>query len=775
MKLRIIILFFFCSIYNLVLSQECVVSGTITDDDGKTIVGATVYVEALQKGAVSDIDGAYSLTLPYGKHTLQFSFIGYKTYTTTLNLSSSKKKCNVRLYSENEMLDAVVVTDRRSDAKIRDVKMSVEHLETKQIKKIPALLGEVDIIKAIQMLPGVQAAAEGSSGLSIRGGSPDQNLVLLDDAPVYNPSHFLGFFSVFNNDVVKGATLYKGDIPAYYPSRLSAVLDVATYDDIPDTPNINGGLGILTSHLSLRTPVVRDKTAVMFGGRATYAGIFFPLFGDKLKDKNIYFYDLNAKIVHVFNKNNRLFISGYYGKDLFKMSGVSSISYGNATASARWNHIFSNRISSNLSLIFSNYIFNIDVYTNPFNWTMQSGVRDFNAKYDVACLWNEKNSSHFGISSTHHTYNIGKLNDRGGALSLYLEVDPNRKVERKGLEHAFYFNNEHSFTEDFSIRYGLRLSIFQNIGYEKFYKINDQHEIIDTIFYKDGEIFNTMWNLEPRIAMKYVLDKYSSVKASYSRTAQYAQLATNATGGLPLDVWFPANPNIKPQLCDQIAVGYFRNFLDNSIEFSFETYYKFIDNVIDFEEDAFLFANSKIDKQVHTGHGRSYGFEVLLRKDVGDLTGWIGYSYSRTFRTVEGINHDKEYVSPFDHPHNINFVLNYTLNHHVDISLNWVYATGQPVTYPYAKYSVNGETYAVYNGSRNASRYPDYHRLDLSLTWKVPTMRRWQSEWNFSIFNAYGRHNVWAVTFETGEDETIKTNKIYLFGIIPSVTYNFKF
>lgn len=776
MKRKIfILLFLIINTLPIFGQNKSSIFGVVRDTEGNPLTGVTIYIESIQGGTSTDIDGKYEITLPDGEYEFRFSFVGYITQNHKIKVARGSKKFNVMLQADNEMLQEVVISSKRADANIKEMAMSVQKLEMKQIKKIPALLGEVDVIKAVQLLPGVQAASEGSSGLTIRGGSPDQNLVLFDDAPIYNASHFLGFFSVFNNNVVKDATLYKGDIPTSYSSRLSSVLDVSTYDEVFDVPTINGGIGILTSHLTIKTPIFRDKTSIMLGGRTTYAGLFLPFLGENLKDKNLYFFDLNAKITHVFNKNNRLYISGYYGNDMFKMSGTASINYGNAAATARWNHIFNSKTTSNLSLIFSDYTFNVDVITNPFNWNVTTGIRDYTAKYDVSILWNDNITSKLGVSTTLHKINLGKLKDEGGAITVYFELDNDWKSTRNTLEHAVYFTNDHKITEAFSIRYGLRLSFFQNMGEEKFFKFNEQHQQIGEINYKDWEIFHTEWNLEPRFAMKYELSPLSSVKASYSRTVQYAQVASKSTGGLPLDVWFPANPNIKPQLCHQFAAGYFRNLFDNKIETSVEAYYKILDNVIDFLPDADLIANDEIDGEIRSGKGRSYGIEVLIRKDVGKLTGWFSYTYSRSFRTIKEINFGDEYNSPFDHPHCISIVLNYPLSHSVDISANWVYSTGQPVTAPYAKYSVGGQTYAIYNGSRNRSRYPDYHRLDMSLTWKVPTKRRWQSEWNFSIYNAYGRHNTWAIIFDTGEGETVDTKKIYLFTIIPSVSYNFKF
>ena len=750
--------------------------GVIKDiDSGEVLVGAAIYNDSLQKGTITDFNGYYDLPLKTGVYTIRFSYLGYTTVEKTVVVDNSRKRLNINLKMEAQMLDNVVITSQKPDANVRELAMSVQKLEMVKIRKIPALMGEVDVIKAIQLLPGVQAASEGSSGFSVRGGSPDQNLITLDDAPVYNASHFLGFFSVFNNDVIKDATLYKGDIPASYDSRLSSVLDIKTLDEIPDRFTMTGGVGILTSRLMLNMPFNKQRTAVMLAGRVTYGGLITPYLIEKLKNTRLYFYDLNGKITHVFNENNRLFISMYNGYDKIGVVNMMSIGYGNTTSTIRWNHIFSNKLTSNLSMLYTNYKYDIDVTMKPYDFSLLAGINDFTGKYDFTWLMNDKITSKFGVSTTYHRYNQGELHDRTGVVAQYLGVSQNEKVYRKAIESALYYGHEHNLTPLFSVRYGLRLSMYQNIGAETLYLFDENYQNYDSIIYGKGEIFNTEVNLEPRLAAMYRLGATSSVKASYSRTVQYAQLATNATGGLPFDVWFPTNPNIKPQKCDQFALGYFRNFRGNDIETSVEAFYKNLTDVIDFADDAVFYGNLLIDGEVRVGKGRSYGVEFLVRKNYGKLTGWISYTYSRSFRTVKGISHDEEYRSPYDRPHCISIVLNYEFTDRFNVSTNWIYNTGQPITYPYGKYTDHGSTYAIYNGYRNQSRYPDYHRLDLSVTWKGKQHKRWQGEWNVSIYNVYGRHNTWAVIFTPGENNTLETQQMYLFSVIPSISYNFKY
>ncbi len=750
--------------------------GSVKDAGNReALYGVTIYVESLKTGTSTDINGRYNLSLPEGSYDVTFSFIGYITETRHINIHNSIKTLDVYLKTDNKMLDEVVISSQRKDANVRELKMSVQTIDMVRIKKIPALMGEVDVIKSIQLLPGVHAASEGSSGFSVRGGSPDQNLILLDDVPVYNASHFLGFFSVFNNDVVKDATLYKGDIPAMYDSRLSSVLDIKTIDEVPYKFNMQGGIGILTSRLTLGMPFNRGKSAVLLGGRITYGGVLACNIFEKLKGNSMYFYDFNAKIMHTFNDKNRLFISTYLGDDIMGMDEMMSMKYGNKNVTTRWNHIFSDRLTSNLSVFYTKYRYQIGVQMEPYDFSITAGIEDVAAKYDFSFIINDNITSRFGASATFHQYGQGKLDDKTGAIGAFMGVDPANEVVRKALEYSLYFTNDHKLGPLFSIRYGLRLSMFQNVGAETLYLFNDNYECYDQVNYGKGEIFNTEINLEPRLAAMYQINEFSSIKASYLRTVQYAQVATNATGGIPFDLWFPSSPNIKPQKCDQFAIGYFRNFRNDEIETSVELFYKDIHNVIDFVDDAFFIGNLYVDGEVRAGKGRSYGAEFLVRKNFGNFTGWLSYTYSRSLRTVKEINFGEEYVSPYDRPHNISIVLNYAFNKRFDVSASWVYNTGQPVTYPYGKYTVDGVTYSIYNGERNKSRYPDYHRLDLSATIKCKEKKNWQGEWNFSIYNAYARKNVWAVLFTSDDNNNIVTQQVSLFSIIPSVSYNFKF
>ena len=777
------ITFLFLCLFGLTLSafaqQFGQIVGVVKDaESSTTLIGVSLYEEQLQLGTTTDERGHYELSLPIGEHSLRISYIGYTTVYKKVTVGTKPLTLNIKLQPVSEKLSEVQVTSERKDRNVTAMAMSVQTLDMITIKKIPALMGEVDVIKSITLLPGVQSASEGSSGFSVRGGATDHNLILLDGAPIYNASHFLGFFSVFNNDVVKDATLYKGDIPADFGGRLSSVLDVSVKDEMPKRLSLQGGVGLVTSHLMLETPLFDHKTSVLLAGRRTYAGLVLPFLGEDLNKSKINFYDVNAKVSQSLGKNDRLFLSFYNGHDQFSMQQMVGLGYGNSSATLRWSHIFSERLTSNLSLLGSRYRYNIDMNYSPYDFAISAGTDAASLNYDFAMHWNDQHDSRFGLSTGIQSYLQGEIDDRGGALSQYLQIDQSKSVARKGLEHALYFTHDYTPTPRLSFRAGMRLSCFQNIGEEDLYVFDDiLYEVMDTLHYGKGEVFNTVINPEPRLAAKFQLDEHSSVKASYSRTVQYAQVASSATGGLPFDVWFPTSPNVKPQKCDQFALGYFRNFHDDAIETSVEVYYKNMQNVIDFKDNAITYGYLLIDGELRVGKGRSYGAEFLVRKNVGKFTGWVSYTYSRTFRTIKDISLGREYRSPYDRPHNIVIVGSYDLTPRITLAANWIYNTGQPVTFPYGQYTLNGVTYAVYNGKRNESRYPDYHRLDLSFTCKLGKLdnRRWQHEINVSVYNAYARHNTWAITFDQGPNGSIVTKNMYLFSAVPSISYNFKY
>lgn len=727
-------------------------------------------------GTETNISGKYSLPLLDGEYTVEADFIGYKTVTKKIVMKGKDIKLDFYLETDFEELDEVVVSRHKEDENVTKATIGVQRIDAAALKKMPTLMGETDVVKVIQMLPGVQSASEGGSGFSVRGGKTDQNLILLDDASLYNASHMMGFFSIFNNDVVSEATLLKGDIPAQYGGRLSSVLKVETKDGFPSRFNGAGGIGLISSHIMLDIPITPIRTNVMVAARRSYADLFLPLSkNDALKETKLFFYDMNAKISHKINDKDRLFWSGYMGTDKLGMNGKMDLKFGNTNTTFRWSHINNNSTSSNLSLIGTRYNYNIDVYLSPYECDIDAWTKDWNLKYDWKHLTENKNTITAGASSTLHQFNQGSLTsnqDENYGFSLF---DETIMETRKALEHGIYGSYEINVTPRFIVKAGLRLSLFQNIGHETFYLMDEHHKCTDTIHYGKAEIFHTEVHPEPRLGLLYKLNNTSSLKAAYTRTIQYAQVASNSTGGLPFDIWFPTSPNIKPQKCDQWSAGYFKNFADNKFETSAEIFYKNMYNIIDFKDNASIYGNEKIDADVRTGKGYAYGLEILIRKNTGKLTGWLSYTYSHAMQKVEEINFGERYRSPFDRPHNVTAVLSYDFNNRWNASANWVFLSGQPCTNPYAKFTVDNISYAIYTGHRNRSNYPNYHRLDLSVTYKTKPKKRWQGEWNLSVYNAYARHNTWAVIFSQGENHSIETTKVYLFSFVPSISYNFKF
>ncbi|MBP5455173.1 MAG: TonB-dependent receptor [Paludibacteraceae bacterium] len=753
-------------------------SGSVKDAEShESLIGVSIYVEETKGGCVTDANGKYSLKLPVGEYHISISYVGYKSVQKKVSLNKEKETLNVLLANEETEMEEVVVTGRKKDANISEALMSSQRIQMVTVKKIPALMGEVDVVKAIQLMPGVQAASEGSSNFSVRGGNTDHNLILLDNATIYNASHMMGFFSVFNNDAVSEATLMKGDIPASYGGRLSSVLDVQTLNEMPTRFSGTGGIGLISSRLMLEVPLFDNRTSVMIAGRRTYADLFLPLAGSEYKDTYLYFFDLNAKITHKINDKNHLYLSGYWGRDNFGMEKIAGLGFGNKSCTFRWNHIYNKSLTSDFNITGSSYNYDMEIGVNPANFDMGAGMRDWNASFNLFKIWNPQNKTRAGLSGTIHRFNQGEISAGDNDDNTIQFMEDQDFGVRRSCEYGLFLSHEQKATKRLTLKYGLRMSIFHNLGEETVFKFDENHEKIDSTYYGSGKIFNTQINPEPRLGALYKIDKVSSVKASYSRTVQYAQMASNATGGLPFDIWLPSNPNIKPQKCDQYAIGYFRNLLDDKIETSVEVYYKQLRNVLDFKDNAHTTGNKYIDGGTRIGKGRSYGIELLAKKNTGKLTGWVSYTYSRSLRTVEEINFGKEYRSPFDRPHNFVAVLSFDFTKQFNLSANWVFNTGQPVTYPYGKYTVDNIPYAIYSGSRNQSRYPNYHRLDLSATLKSKEKkeRRWHGEWNFSIYNAYGQHNTWAVMFTPDEDNQIKTEKMYLFTFVPSVSYNFKF
>ena len=754
------------------------ISGYVKDaESGEALIGATISVKELSSGTAANQYGFYSLSLKSSNYILEFRYMGYQTIQKTINLNKDIT-INIELIPEESKIEEVVVTAERPEANVKKAEMSISKLEMKTIKKVPALMGEVDVLKVIQMMPGVQSTSEGTSGFSVRGGGNDQNLILLDEATVYNASHMMGFFSVFNNDAVRDVKLYKGDIPANYGGRLSSVLDVRMKEGNNKKFAATGGIGLISSRLTLEGPIGNEKTSFLIAGRRTYADVFFPMMSDSgLKKSKLYFYDLNLKVNHQFNDRNRLYLSAYSGRDKFGQKGSSDVGFGNLTGTLRWNHQISSKIFSNLSAIVAKYDYSLKMKQGGSNYVWNSNMLDYTLKLDFNYFPNPQNEIRFGFSSTFHNFDPCDAYIDGGTSHLGTTVAKNY-----ALEHGIYISNEQKISEKLTIKYGLRFNVFQNIGSATLYtfaKGYPNYTVTDTTYYSSGKIFHTYQGFEPRLGINYTFNEKSSMKASFSRTIQNMQLASNSAGGMPLDVWLPSSPNVKPQKANQYAVGYFRNFANNTIETSIETYYKQMYDIIDFKDNASLLMNSQLEGEIRSGTAKAYGIELFIKKNDGKLNGWISYTLSKVTRTIAEINSGNPYPASYDKPHNINVVLNYDFTKRVTLSGNWVYATGAPVTFPVGSYVIDN-TYGKYYSARNGYRMRDYHRLDLSLSIKGKEHpgRKWEGEWVFSIYNAYARHNDWMINFVTDSKDASKivAERWYLpFVCFPGITYNFKF
>ena len=750
--------------------KKYTISGHITNASGEELIGATIYEKNSKLGTATNTYGFYSLTLPEGEYEIEYSYMGMETQDQKIKLTENLK-INIKLEEREKVIEEVIITAERKNENVLKTEMSTIKLQAKEIKQVTALFGEVDIIKTLQLMPGIQATGEGFSGFNVRGGSPDQNLILFDEATVYNASHLMGFFSVFNNDAVKDVKVYKGDIPAEFGGRLSSLLDIRMNEGNLKKFEATGGIGTISSRLTLEGPIIEDKWSVLISGRRTYADLFLLLSSDEMINSNkLYFYDLNLKTNYKINEKNRVFVSGYFGRDVLKYGDMFSWDWGNYTLTTRWNHLFSEKLFSNFSFIYSKYDYKMESGDDLYGFKWVSDLEDLKIKADLTYFLNPNNTVKFGFDGIYHHFNPGYAAGTGG--------DPIVMPESNALEYAIYLSNEHSLGKKLKINYGLRASAFQNMGKATSYNFDENYEKIDSTVYEQWDIYNTFYGLEPRLSINYILNEKSSLKASYSRTKQYLHLASNSTGGSPLDVWVPSSPNIDPQIADQVAVGYFRNFLNNLFETSVELYYKNMDNQIDFKDHAVLSLNAELEGEFRIGDAWSYGAEFFIRKQQGKFTGWISYTLSKAERKIPEINYGKVYPSSYDRPHNLSIVGVYDLTKRLNVSATWVYATGSPVTFPSGKYEYEGMAVPIFT-ERNSYRLPDYHRLDLSITLKgkIKPNKRRRSELNVSVYNVYNRHNAWMITFTQDPENPgdTKAEKIYVFPIIPSLTWNFYF
>lgn len=787
-KIALVLLAFFVA--NSIKAQEkFTISGTLKDGKStETLFGANVYISELKIGTNTNEYGFYSLTIPKGEYTLKISYLGFGTLEEKISVTQNIKK-DFALTENNQTLEEVKVESYKKRSEIKNSEMSVNKLSIQTIKKMPAVLGEVDIIKSILQLPGVTNAGEGQSGFNVRGGSADQNLILLDEATIYNSSHLFGFFSVFNSDAIKDLKLYKGGIPARFGGRLSSVLDIYQKEGNKEEYKYTGGIGLISSRLMAEGPISGGRGSFLVAGRGTYGHLFLKLADNK---NSAYFYDLNTKLNYKLNDKNTLFLSGYFGRDQFDLSGGFINTYGNSFANLRWNHLFSDKLFSNLSVIYSDYYYGLNLDFFKFDW--QSDIKNFNLKYDFKHYLGNALKLTYGVNSQYYEFNPGTIvptSSNSGVIA--------RQLDKKfAIESAVYFDVDQKISDKFSINYGLRHSHFIRLGeqliniyannqavvYNSDAKIYEKATPIGTKFYGKNKTIANFNNLEPRLALTFAFDENQSFKASYNRMSQYLHLISNTSSPTPLDIWAPSDNFFKPQILDQFAIGYFKNFNDDNYSIEIESFYKKMKNRVDYIDGAELIANNDLEQIILNGIGRSYGLEFFLRKNTGKLQGWVSYTISRAEQQTPGrnanetgINDGKWYKSGFDKLHNLSVTATYKKNERWSYGAIFTLQSGQPSTFPDGKFDYQGISVPNF-GLRNENSLPVFHHLDVSATYvpKPNKQKGWQGEWVFSIYNLYNRQNAASINFRQNADTAAsEAVQFSIFGVMPGITYNFKF
>lgn len=768
MKRRVSLIIFLLSVFftTFTFGQKFVLSGYLYDaSSGEGLIGANISIKNTNYGVTTNAYGFYSITVPKGDYTVHCSYVGFETLTYNLTLDKDITK-NAELHPKTEQLDEIVI-GATQNKNITNTEVSVIKLDIKDTKVIPVLFGEQDALKTIQLMPGVSSTSEGSSGFFVRGGDADQNLVLLDEAPVYNASHLLGFFSVFNSDALKDIKLYKGGIPSRYGGKASSVLNIRMKDGNSKKWGASGGIGLISSRLTVEGPLVKDKSSIMVSGRRTYFDLIAKGFSEEVENEKLYFYDLNLKTNYNLSENNKLFVSGYLGRDVLGTDEFG-FSWGNKTFTLRWNHIFNNKLFANTSLIYSDYNYGFNTKDEGTKINLTAGIYNYNLKQDYTYYLNSKNKISFGWNGIFHRFKPSAF-DFEGDLSSSQEIE-----QRKALETAVYVSNSHKISEKFSTEYGVRLSSLSNIGAYTEKEYDENGNTISQITYKSGDFYKTFLNFEPRLNATYILNKSNSLKFSYNRVAQYLHLLSNNTSEFPTDMWIPTSPRVKPTLADQVTLGYFRNFKQNMFQFSAEGYYKNLSNSVDYKEGAKIYGNPDIEAELVFGKGRAYGIEFLLKKNKGKFTGWLGYTLSKSERKFNEINNGNWFSAKQDRTHDISVVGTYKLSRKLTLSGTWVYNTGNAVTYPTGKYLIDGKHINLYT-ERNADRMPDYHRLDLGLTWVLKDKKSFYNDLSFSIYNVYARKNAYLIYFNEDKQNHMQATRVSLFSILPSISWNFKF
>ncbi len=765
--------------------QRYTISGYVKDEQsGESLIGISIGKVGTATGTVTNEYGFYSLTLPAGTHELQYSYIGYKPLKMTVALTANKRQ-DIRLSQLDRVLNEVVITSKQQEKNINTLNTSLNKLDVAEIRKLPTLMGEVDVLRAIQTLPGVNTVGEGAASFNVRGGNGDENLILMDEAPVYNSTHMLGFFSVFNPDAVKNINLIKGGFPAEFGGRTASVLDIRGKDGNNQRLGLTGGIGNIFSRLAIEGPIKKDQSSFIIAGRRSYMDILMkPFLRGDMKDTKLYFYDLTAKANFKLNKNNTLFLSGYFGRDVFGFANRANMNWGNNTASIRWNHIFNDRLFLNLTTYYTKYDYSLEFKSDEkesvkqrFKWT--SNILNYGVKPAFTYYLNSNNTLHFGLQSTYYTFKPGtgtsSEDNRGSQIVL---------KDKHALESALYLDHEWKASERFGVQYGVRLSGFQFLGNSTAYYYADttpgiRKRFIGTEDFASGKTIRDYYFLEPRLSARYALNSTSAVKVAYSRSAQYMHQLTTTASPTPIDIWTPVTNNVKPQVTDQVTAGYFYSAPGSTFEISGEVFYKSMKDQLDFIDNANMYLNEFLEGDLLASKGRAYGLELYAKKDVGRTTGWLSYTLSRTERQTPGLNHGEWFLNRYDRTHNVNLVVNHEFTKRISMGANWVFASGTPATFADSRLEYQ-DWDIPYNTTekRNNFRLKPFHRLDLSVTWKGKQTKRWKGEWVFSLYNVYARRNAYSVYFRQNPDDPSKKEAVRLSiigSIIPGITYNFKF
>jgi len=728
----LICLFFILAAIPASAQKKYTISGTIKDAaTGEVLIGATVKLkEATQNGTASNSYGFYSLSAPEGDYALLVSYVGYAPAAYSVKLNTDKN-IDINLSAKSELTEVVINGRARNNDNVASPQMGVEKLDMSQVNNVPVLLGERDILKTLSLLPGVKAASEGNTGFYVRGGASDQNLILLDEAIVYNASHLFGFFSTFNSDAIKDVSLFKGGMPAQYGGRLSSVLDIKMDEGNNQDYVVQGGIGLIASRLKIEGPIVKNKGSFMISARRTYIDAFLKASSDTtVKGSSLYFYDLNAKANYHFDDKNVLYLSGYFGKDVLGLKNTFGTNWGNSTATLRFNHLFSSKLFSNTSLIYSNYNYTIKSYLPGNDFVAVSKINDINLKEDFQYFASSSHTLKFGIDALHHSLAPGSITSTDSSSSFNTKI-----IERRyGLETAAYMSDEWHVNNKLSLLYGLRLSGISLFGPGTFSTYNDAGNTVTSAVYKPGQMVKDYFNLEPRLSASYSLNDQTSIKASYNRNTQNIHIISNSNSSTPTDLYVMSSNNIKPEIADQVSTGYFRNFADNVFEFSTEVYYKWLQNQIDYKNGAELILNQDVESQLVYGTGRAYGIELFLKKKYGRFNGWLGYTLSKTERKFDAINNGNYFPATQDRTHDISAVGIYQFSKRWSFSGTFVYGTGNAVTYPNGKYELGGLT-TFYYSQRNANREPSNNRLDLGATLEGKPHKKYHSSWTFGIYN----------------------------------------